>query len=726
MKKLIVSTTVVFLLSFSNFAGFSNGTWGKPFHPGVGNTITNAQSTGNYLWFITDNGIGRLNTISQAAIFFSYSSLNLGANEDPTEISIAVGDSNHVAFFYDDGADVAYCYDGTAWKMVTFPSRSAITTIDKFGNLWTVPDDTFQMVKFYDGQKWKTISPGIPDSSQITSMIADSSGVIWFSYNLHNNFSFNAGLGRYDRLSDSLVIFDSLYFKQMTLDPNNNIWLIGDTLMYSVSKDLKITSYPISTESRYSKQCIDTDGNLWRSTIDDMTTNVTKVGTPYSVLWKYDYLSYHNPLNSCNNGVYIATRDGFIYHKNNGTNSTFIPLDSLWGDVCGDIERILLFKKDGSIVYSLKNYSESTGNDSIIIESKNGHCRRFPVPDKSRRLVSIYEMTDGTLVASFDNSARGLYRLNGSTWELLSGTENIFFGNITVDSKEKIWSILDTKIIHQTNSGWELIDSSNSNLPAFGQNGAYGSTSFKEDSDGAMWALLGSSVVKTSDGYNWTVYNAANSIIPNIKNSTMYVNTNGNVQLISANLAEISRATFANGKWNLELIKLPADIYTQAYVGQDSWGNIYARSVGLLYYYDISDSTWTRLDSTSIPYNLKYFIGDDKKGMFYFKDAAFETIVFDHNGTSAQYLKNNVSVKSSLVAQVFSSGIILVDYNLPKSDKLSLKVFSLDGRLVKTLFSGFEKKGTFHKSFNSGLPQGVYIVRLKTSDKSQVTRVVLR
>jgi hypothetical protein len=720
MKKLIVSTTVVFLLSFSNFAGFNNGTWSKPFHPGVGTTITNAQSTGDYIWFITDNGIGRVNTLSQTSIFFSYSSLNLGVNEDPTETSIAVGDSNHVAFFYDDGADVAYCYDGTFWKKVTFQSRSAISTLDKYGNVWTVPDDTFQIVKFNDGQKWKTISPGMPDSTFITSMIADSSGMIWFSYNVTYTSSSSVGLGRYNRLSDSLVIFDSLNFNQMTLDPHNNIWLIGDSLMYTVNKDLKITSYPIGAGGG-NNQCIDTDGSLWRSTIDD----VTKVGIPNSIVWKYDDVIYHNPLNSCNNGVYIATQDGFIYHKNNGTSSIFISLDSLWGDACGEIERILLFKKDGSIVYRLKSYEESIGNENIIIESKNGHCRRIPVPEKSR-LYSISEMTDGTLVASFDNSTRGLYWLNGSTWELLSGTENIFFGNITVDSKGKIWSILDTKIIHQTNSGWELIDSNNSNLPALGPTGLYGSNSFKEDSDGAMWALIGSSVVKTFDGYNWTVYNATNSMISNIQKSKMYVNKNGNVQLISANLAEISRATFANDKWNLELIKLPADLYTQALVDQDSWGNIYVRSVGFLYFYDISDSAWTRLDSTSIPYNLKYFIGEDKTGKFYFQDAALETIVFDRHETSARHLKNNISVKSSLVAQVISTDIISVEYNLPKSDKLSLNIFSLDGRLVTTLFSGFAKKGTFHRSFKSGLTHGEYIVRLKTSDNSLITRVVLR
>ncbi|MGE5672064.1 MAG: hypothetical protein ACM31E_11510 [Fibrobacterota bacterium] len=161
-------------------------------------------------------------------------------------------------------------------------------------------------------------------------------------------------------------------------------------------------------------------------------------------------------------------------------------------------------------------------------------------------------------------------------------------------------------------------------------------------------------------------------------------------------------------------------------VDQDSWGNIYTRSVGFLYFYDINDLTWTRLDSTTIPYNLKYFIGDDKIGKFYFKDAALETIVFDRNGTSAQHLKNNVSVKSSLVAGVISKGIISVEYNLPKSDKLSLNIFSLDGRLVTTLFSGFAKKGTFHRSFKSGLTHGEYIVRLKTSDNSLITRVVLR
>jgi hypothetical protein len=201
-----------------------------------------------------------------------------------------------------------------------------------------------------------------------------------------------------------------------------------------------------------------------------------------------------------------------------------------------------------------------------------------------------------------------------------------------------------------------------------------------------------------------------------------------NAQLTSASLAEISCATFANGKWNIELIKLTADLYTQAYIEQDSRGNIYTtdRWSSPLYRYDISYSIWTRLDSSTIPYNLKSFIGDDKTGKLYFKDTWNETVVLDLNETSVLLRKSIVSVKSPLVARAISKGIISVEYNLPKADKLSLKVYSLDGRLVTTLFSGFEKKGTFHRSFNSGLTQGVYMVRLKTSDKSLVTRVVLR
>jgi hypothetical protein len=191
---------------------------------------------------------------------------------------------------------------------------------------------------------------------------------------------------------------------------------------------------------------------------------------------------------------------------------------------------------------------------------------------------------------------------------------------------------------------------------------------------------------------------------------------------------DISRATFTGGDWHFETIKFPGNPFSRYKNGiyQDSRGNIFATSGGPLYCYDISDSTWTRLDTTSIPYNIEGYLGDDKKGKFYFLDSWGETVVFDYNGTPVLSRKNNVSIKPSLTARATSTGILSVEYDLPKSDKLSLKVFSLDGRLVTTLFTGFQKKGILHRSFNSGLPHGVYLVRLKTSDNSLVTRVVLR
>jgi hypothetical protein len=55
-----------------------------------------------------------------------------------------------------------------------------------------------------------------------------------------------------------------------------------------------------------------------------------------------------------------------------------------------------------------------------------------------------------------------------------------------------------------------------------------------------------------------------------------------------------------------------------------------------------------------------------------------------------------------------------------------LGVFSPDGKLVKMLFNGFHPKGVYRNVYDFKFAEGMYIIQLKTSDESIVSRMIIR
>jgi hypothetical protein len=734
MKMRFLTLVAIYAISFSVSEATSNRTWSEPFLPMQTSDLHEIQGTGDYIWFISEGGAGRFNVISGDFIFFDQSHFDKDREWD--DYKITVGDSNHAAIYYYDDPHQVWVYDGKSWKKI----EAAVPcdgmggfSFDKEGKLWCMYDfdDDPNELYFHDGIKWQTLQFDTITTG-ISGYQVDDSGIVWFS----SDDTPKPILYRYNTINKELTNYLSLDFNNIVKDPHGKIFLIGDSVFYSVSENFKMTKLPKYSNEYIPNPSIDSDGNLWCK-----LPNVPQNSSP-GRLAKFDL---HNPQSTwigdsskfyekvCFNkrGVYETYRGGLHFFRNNDTNFEDISFDSIRCENCGAPSSEILFRKDGSLVYVLLS-SKST---EMIVQQKEGLCKRIPLPDGCR-LDAIAEKNDGTLIACLSSPVRGLYQFDGSTWELLPGTQNIFFSNIFVDKKGKIWSILDTKIIHQTDFGWELIDHNNSNLPSFGQSGGSYDVSVKEDSDGAIWAVIDSSVVKTFDGYNWTVFNKNNSKLQNINRRGLYINQSGNIQTLFSfddgiNSTKIKRSTFANNDWHIETIELPGDFYSNISFEQDSWGTIYASSSnwptkGPLYCYNSSDSSWTPLDSTTTPYNVWYFMGDDGSGNLYFKDIWDKTIVSNHSATPTLPKKTTAYVKSSLVAKAISTGAVSVYYNLPESDKMSLSVYSLDGRLVRTLFNGFQKKGGFQRTFNSGLPHGVYLLHLRTSDNLLVTRVLLR
>ncbi|MFZ4590688.1 MAG: T9SS type A sorting domain-containing protein, partial [Ignavibacteria bacterium] len=67
-----------------------------------------------------------------------------------------------------------------------------------------------------------------------------------------------------------------------------------------------------------------------------------------------------------------------------------------------------------------------------------------------------------------------------------------------------------------------------------------------------------------------------------------------------------------------------------------------------------------------------------------------------------------------------------ISYMIPKSSKVSLKVYDIKGQLVSTLFEGNQNTGIYITQFDgSQLASGVYFYKLEAGDYKEVRKMTL-
>ena len=67
-----------------------------------------------------------------------------------------------------------------------------------------------------------------------------------------------------------------------------------------------------------------------------------------------------------------------------------------------------------------------------------------------------------------------------------------------------------------------------------------------------------------------------------------------------------------------------------------------------------------------------------------------------------------------------------IGYTLPFNCDVSLKIYDLLGRVVSTVFSGYQSAGRFEQTFDTGkLSSGVYIYQLKAGNYSQQKKMII-
>ncbi|MGE5858929.1 MAG: alkaline phosphatase D family protein [Ignavibacteria bacterium] len=67
-----------------------------------------------------------------------------------------------------------------------------------------------------------------------------------------------------------------------------------------------------------------------------------------------------------------------------------------------------------------------------------------------------------------------------------------------------------------------------------------------------------------------------------------------------------------------------------------------------------------------------------------------------------------------------------IEYLIPEASIVSIKVYNVLGRELKTLVNGYKQKGRYKITFNSaGLPSGVYFYRMETNNYSDIKKMII-
>ncbi len=90
------------------------------------------------------------------------------------------------------------------------------------------------------------------------------------------------------------------------------------------------------------------------------------------------------------------------------------------------------------------------------------------------------------------------------------------------------------------------------------------------------------------------------------------------------------------------------------------------------------------------------------------------------DGQLSEFSRSMLEVFPNPVHQDFN-----IHYTLPQHTRVNLSIYDIAGRLVNTPINSIQNPGSYQQTFNTGhLSQGVYFVRLRTSDKSIVEKVI--
>ena len=150
-------------------------------------------------------------------------------------------------------------------------------------------------------------------------------------------------------------------------------------------------------------------------------------------------------------------------------------------------------------------------------------------------------------------------------------------------------------------------------------------------------------------------------------------------------------------------------------------------------FFSYNEANYIKSANCEIWYNNQWINGD---GDIVFKNPDGFIVGFITNNISAYYSNivsidenENIGISDYSLSQNYPNPFnpsALIEYKIPKSNFVEIKVYDVLGKEIATLVDEYKSKGIYKAQFNTNnLPSGVYIYRMKAGSFSETKKMIL-
>ncbi len=364
--------------------------------------------------------------------------------------------------------------------------------------------------------------------------------------------------------------------------------------------------------------------------------------------------------------------------------------------------------------YDRENYLD---NDIFVVTARNS----------ATALWAMYYYKNDSLILISNNSYFNPSSLSGKgNYIIWNEGKNLFLTNLTLGNKILISSIAGNNYNDVTGEGevafWSYLNSSY--CINFYKNGI---TTIIDSSGMNVYPVTdGNSIV-----YRKTINGVSSIILYNNSTYTVLSNNVGDVSPVfdyAINNGWIAFVTLGNLNQTQIVLRSPQGIEKQIthwgtfsdIISLSRNGQVVLSNSSKLYYADFNNPTPIGIADYSS--GLAVWIGDS---LYYAIGPGLFKVDLNVSGIK----NNNLSIYNFYLAQNYPNPFnpsTAISYQLSAGSNVTLKVYDVLGRLVKTLVNKFQYQGKYNVSFNaSNLPSGVYFYQLKAGSNTSTNKMLL-
>ena len=730
MKKLLLLISFFVFLS-SSFVFSQSQKW---IDFAAGNDILALAEDNGNLWIGTNGGVVKMDLSNGQETFYNRTNSSLPSN---VIYSIALGDGE--IYFGSEYAGITKFNKADSWQTIRWDTYSAGVAVNDIANegngkIWVAYQDGG--LSYYDGSSWTdytTWNSQLP-SQHVYDVYIAPSGAKWVG----------TGGGLVEISGSNWTIFTpnnsglpSYYIYKIAEDDAGNLWLATPDKGVIKYDGQNWTAFntdnsPLTTNTIYTIEKSWT-GGFWFGTKKGLfyfdgtnwthfDSNNTQIPSTY----------VYTLLEDSQHRLWVGTPSGLCMYNGNtwayGYNTSNSPITTTIYDIVtfGDHSAYIgtdqgLFKYDGEtwtnytsdnsyLPSNRINSLDLTEDGKLLIGTIQGGAAMF---DGQNFVVYKDDAIDSYTITAmakddynniwFGLNYNGVVIFNGSEYKTIFSSDSTFPDNdiqALYARGNYVWVATHHGLARYdlTTQSWKVFDPTNSGLPG------YGVIEMHEDKNKNLWALVPS----YWNGESW--------------------DTGG--------LAE-----FVNGQWQA-LDRAATGIESKAIYSFDidNANNFWiATGEGLVKYMSENNFVEYTVQNSVIPTNNLGAVSVDSKGNVWF--AAFNSTqaseqvnlcIFNENGVVLDVERQNpkaVAVKDYQLYQNYPNPFnptTTIEYAIPKSSFVSLKVYNVLGKEIATLVNQRQMRGHYSLSFNaSELPSGVYFYRLQAGNYSVTKKMVL-